>query len=171
MRALDRPTTLPAAELRRHFEETAARVGAEVCYDVDSPTGSGMDFRHFPPRVHVVAPYDVASYFIAMHELGHVATLTPDVPHTIDNVAHYEAEASDWAEVNAIVDPGGAGHDALVRALETYVGNGYTIPDDLTDPFWSLISPDSEEAERMRRLARSRHARVQRLATELAGEE
>lgn len=72
-------------ELQQHVETLAAELGVRVIYDAPEPRGSWARYdarANEYTSIHITPVEGLTEYYIALHELGHVATsdLSPGTP-------------------------------------------------------------------------------------------
>ncbi len=85
------------------------------------------------------------SYFVALHELGHAATL-PHIMfrHTEEDTLNYEAAAWDWAARNSAIPVTTEMRQAAVRSLESYAFGSplRKLPAQFEQTYRRLSDPD-----------------------------
>jgi hypothetical protein len=136
-----------------HIEALCKQHGIEHVVDDGAPAGANLERRSIrTPRVS-----GSARYLTALHEVGHIVTLSTD---RTDTTLRREERAWRWALENGIEKPSENGARSIYRRLCSYVvrarmnaikdGNplGEEVPGP-EDEFWSLLGelvPDPARA-------------------------
>jgi hypothetical protein len=111
--------------LRQHVESLAAAHGAEITFDRDAEPRARWDgiVRGRPVNASVTVPPIKTrdDYYIALHEVGHVARALLDVAFAGDSELLGEALAWEWALENAAVPPTPRTWRTIYRGWNSYV--------------------------------------------------
>lgn len=119
------------AEMRAHIERLATELGVwkVVTLPRDYPTALVLGWGDGPYTVGIHPIRSRSSYYIALHELGHVAVKRADLRQGVvlradDSPGEYlrvEVAAWAWAMRRAIVEPSLRAREAIHRGLRSYI--------------------------------------------------
>jgi hypothetical protein len=150
--------------LRRDVESLAAAHGATVKYDRDAEPRATWDRivagRAAKASVTVPPIETPTDYYVALHELGHIANAALDSARPERGDLYTEARAWAWALGNAAVSPSRRTWQTMYRYWITYVLDEAEWP--IFDPRWSAHL-QSGGADRVPAWARDSYVRLWRL--------
>lgn len=130
-------------QLMDDLKTKATQYGAIIHDDLDDATYSYSD----PDSRELVIGKvkNELSYFIAMHELGHIVLQTPVEDRY--NSIELEAQASQWARDHSII-PWNDVHKSAMEALMSYMYSGDFLPDHTNkSAFWDLLSGEDKSTQ------------------------
>lgn len=133
--------------MERHVEELCDEYGIELA----GSSARGRAIRWRGGRLEIAIPpiRGQVSYFIALHEIGHLVGPGRSAPRL-----ESEANAWLWALKHSAVEPTAATQRSIARRLEGYLAWARNrqyrrVPPRIPDPdhaFWSLIRLGDERA-------------------------
>jgi hypothetical protein len=133
--------------MEEHVEHLCAEHGIQLA----GSSGRGRAIRWRGGRLEISIPpiKGQVSYFIALHEIGHLVGPGRSAPRL-----ESEANAWMWALRNCAVAPTPATRRSIVRRLEGYLAWAQNrqyrkVPPRIPEPdhvFWSLLAMDQERA-------------------------